>query len=153
MGPAVQELRAFLEFLRKKDLKFTSQRELIVKAVFSGHRHFTADELFAEMRRKDRTLSRATVYRTLALLVEANLVDANDFERGQVFYERKFGYEHHDHLICIDCGKIIEFRNDEIEKIQGQVTQKYGFKCLYHRHQLFGQCKQCCTRGSPAKKN
>ncbi len=147
MGPAVQELRAFLEFLRKKDLKFTSQRELILKAAFTGHRHFTADQLFDEVRKKDRTISRATVYRTLSLLVDANLLDASDFERGQLFYERKFGYEHHDHLVCIDCGKIIEFRDSEIEKMQDQVTNKFGFKLLYHRHQLFGRCRQCCHGG------
>ena len=153
MGPAVQELRAFLDFLRKKDLKFTSQRELILKAVFTGHRHFTADQLFEEVRRKDRTISRATVYRTLALLAEANLVEANDFDRGQLFYERKFGYEHHDHLICIDCGKIIEFKNQEIERIQDQVTQGYAFKPLYHRHQIFGQCHGCCKKGAGRNKN
>ena len=152
MGPAVQELRAFLEFLRKKDLKFTSQRELILKAVFTGHRHFTADQLFEEVRQKDRTISRATVYRTLSLFVEANLLDANDFERGHLFYERKFGYEHHDHLVCIDCGKIMEFRNQEIEKIQDQVTEEYAFKPLYHRHQIFGQCAKCCQKGGGGKK-
>ncbi len=146
MGPAVQELREFIEFLGKKELKFTSQREIILKAAFTGHRHFTADQLFEEVRRKDKTISRATVYRTLALFVEANLLEANDFKRGQAFYERKFGFEHHDHLVCIDCGKIMEFQNQEIERIQMQVTEQYAFKPLYHRHQIFGQCQKCCNK-------
>lgn len=146
MGPSAQEIRPFLEFLKKKDLKFTSQRELIMGAVFSGHKHFTADQLFEEIRKKDRAISRATVYRTLALLVEAELLDANDFSRGQTYYERKLGYQHHDHLVCVSCGKIIEFQSPEIEKMQDEVTERYGFKSVYHRHQIFGQCSRCCHK-------
>ena len=143
MGPSAQEIRPFLEFLKKKDLKFTSQRELIMNAVFSGHRHFTADQLFDEVRKKDHTISRATVYRTLALLVEANLLDANDFSLGQAYYERKFGYEHHDHLVCNGCGKIIEFENNPIEKLQDAEARRHQFKIVYHSLKLFGFCKNC----------
>lgn len=146
MGPFLQELTPFLEFLKKKDLKFTSQREIIVNAACARHRHFTAEQLFDEVRKKDSAISRATVYRTLSLLVEADLLEANDFERGQTYYERKMGYRHHDHLICLDCGKIIEFSNQEIEDLQDRVTKQHGFAPLYHRHQIFGQCQRCCTR-------
>ena len=135
--------RAFSDFLEKKDLKLTSQRKAILHEALEARGHFSAEQLLSLSKKADNTISKATVYRTLALLKESKILEEQDFGDGKKLYERGQGRKHHDHFICIRCGKIIEFENDHIEKLQDSEAKKHHFKVVYHSHKLFGFCKNC----------
>lgn len=140
--PSLKELKKRFNI---KDLKLTRPREIIVERILSGKagRHFSADELYETHRRKHRDVSRATVYRTLNLLAQKGIVEEHDFGRGEKYYERRMERPHHDHLICIHCGRIIEFENPEIERLQSKIARHEGFTVAYHSHKLFGACPRC----------
>lgn len=127
------------------DLKLTRPREVIVKRILSAKsgEHFSADELWELLRKKHKRVSKATVYRTLNLLVEKKVVEEHDFGRGQKYYERLVERPHHDHLICVHCGRIIEFENPQIEGLQEQIARRENFVIAYHSHKLFGTCSHC----------
>ncbi len=133
----------FTTFLEKKSLKLTSQRRTILHRALEASGHFSAEKLLELSKKKDSTISKATVYRTLALLKESQILEEQDFGDGRKIYERAQGRKHHDHLVCIKCGKIIEFENDLIEKLQDQEAQKRSFHIVYHSLKLFGTCKDC----------
>ncbi len=135
--------KLFSEFLEKKDLKLTSQRKTILHEALQASGHFSAEQLLAFSKKADTTISKATVYRTLALLKESKVLEEQDFGDGKKLYERGQGRKHHDHFICIRCGKIIEFENDHIEKLQDAEAKKQHFRVVYHSHKLFGFCKNC----------
>jgi len=141
------ELETFRRFLKERGHKLTLQREAIVRRIQRIDKHFSAEELFEVLRGENKSTSKATVYRTLALLVEANLLDALDFERGHLLYERAKSEAHHDHLICIACKRIFEFRNEEIERLQEQVARRHDFEMVSHTHQIYGVCSRCKNRG------
>jgi len=143
-------IEAFHEFLKDRDLKTTSQRDLIVKEIFlSPHQHFSADELLETVRKKDSSISRATVYRTLSLLLESSMMEELDIGKGHKYYETMFGVSHHDHLICLKCEKIVEFESPEIEALQDEIIKKSGFKSVYHSHKIFGYCSVCKKKEKP----
>ena len=134
--------KTFSDFLEKKDLKLTSQRRTILRqAVRDGH--FSAEMLLDFSKKADPTVSKATVYRTLLLLKEAKILEEQDFGDGKKLYERAQGRKHHDHLICIKCGRIIEFENDPIERLQDSEAKRHRFKIVYHSLKLFGFCRNC----------
>ena len=134
--------RSFSEFLQKKDLKLTSQRRTILRqAMHDGH--FSAEMLLDFSKKADATISKATVYRTLSLLKESKILEEQDFGDGKKLYERAQGRKHHDHFVCIKCGKIIEFENEPIERLQDNEAKKHHFKVVYHSLKLFGFCKSC----------
>lgn len=140
---AQQAERLFSDFLDKKDLKLTSQRRAILRQALDAKGHFSAEALLKLSKKKDSTISKATVYRTLALLKEANVLEEQDFGDGKKLYEIAVERKHHDHLICIKCGKIIEFENEPIERLQDGEASKHRFKIVYHSLKLFGFCKNC----------
>lgn len=129
-------------------LKLTRPREAIVQKILStkSGEHFSADELWERLRRKDRRVSKATVYRTLNLLVQKKVVEEHDFGKGQKYYERMLERPHHDHLICIRCGRIIEFESPEVEGLQEKIARRENFVIAYHSHKLFGTCSRCHPR-------
>src|SRR5262245_26009272 len=129
-----RELRErWAEFLKERNLNTTQQRELIVDAFLRSHEHVSIDELLARVRRRSPTVGYATVYRTLKLLVDSGLANPRQFDDGQTRYE--VAGAHHDHLICVKCGLILEFENDEIERLQEQMAQFLGgFRVLRHKH-------------------
>ena len=134
--------KTFSDFLEHKDLKLTSQRRTILhQAMRDGH--FSAEKLLEFSKKEDPTVSKATVYRTLALLKQAKILEEQDFGEGMKLYERAQGRKHHDHFICIKCGKIIEFENDTIERLQDAEGRKHRFKIVYHSLKLFGFCQNC----------
>jgi len=139
----------FIDFLSGKDLKYTSQRKTILDQAFKAKGHFTADELLDSAKRQDKTISKATLYRTLSLLVESQLLEEQDFGSGKKSYERLTGRHHHDHLICVKCHKILEFENEEIERQQEGEAERRGFRVVFHSHKLFGFCKEC-SASAPA---
>ncbi len=139
-------LDAFREYLKKKELKLTGQRTTIVQKVFTTHRHFTAEELQELLRTEKRRISKATVYRTLALLTECDLIVEHDFAQGQKYYEQIFGRAQHDHLICVSCGKIEEFTYDPIDEFQARISRAKGFRAISHALHIFGVCERCSSK-------
>ncbi len=135
--------KSFSDFLEKKDLKLTSQRKTILRGAIGAEGHFSAEKLLKFSRKKDDTISKATVYRTLSLLKESKVLEEQDFGDGRKLYERGLGHRHHDHFICIRCGKILEFENDPIERLQDAQARKMNFRVVYHSLKLFGFCKNC----------
>ena len=142
MSPNAAE-KAFSGFLEKKDLKLTSQRRTILHQAIQAPGHFSAEKLLALSKKEDSTVSKATVYRTLALLKESQILEEQDFGDGKKLYERAQGRKHHDHFVCVRCGKILEFENDRIEQLQDAEARKFDFKVVYHSLKLFGFCKKC----------
>lgn len=144
----ITEEDRFRDYLKKKALKFTPERKLILKEVFSFHKHFNVEELFSRLRKKNKAISRATIYRTLPLLIESGLIREALRCRDRVYYEHVFGHPHHDHLVCIECGKIIEFKNEKLEKLQDGICKKYGFEPIEHRLGIKGYCRRCHKKTS-----
>ena len=134
---------AFSSFLEKKSLKKTHGRDLIVKAAASIKGHFDAEQLMDEVRKSDNKVSRASVYRTIPLLVKAQIVEESIQKDGRRIYEFSDGHGHHDHMICVKCGAIIEFHDDVIEKHQKLMAKKYNFEMTGHRMEIKGICSRC----------
>jgi Fur family ferric uptake transcriptional regulator len=130
------------DYLRKKGLKTTQQREAIVDAFLRSSGHVNLEDLLSNARRKQPSVGLATVYRTVKLLEEAGIAAARHFGPGQTLYEVSEGRAHHDHLICESCGFITEFENDEIEHLQDAAARRFGFNVIRHRHELFGLCEK-----------
>jgi Fur family ferric uptake transcriptional regulator len=142
-------VRAQLEtFIRQKGLRRTNQRDAIVNAVFAKDEHFTADELYDRVRKTDSTTSRATVYRTLALLVECGLLREIDLGDDQTTYDPNFlNKPDHNHLLCIDCGRVVEFEDPEIEALNECVTRRLGFKPVRQTLKIEATCEQLRING------
>jgi Fur family ferric uptake transcriptional regulator len=140
----------FSEYLARKRLRLTRERRAILEEMLRIRGHFDADQLLVHFRSKGRTVSRATLYRTLARLVDAGLVHKIEMEHGQARYETMFGRHHHDHMICLTCGRIIEFESREIERAQDEVCRKKGFTMTGHMHQIRGHCAACAARAAAA---
>lgn len=128
--------------LAKRGLRNTRQRDVLTQILFSSEQHFSLDELLALAREKDDGIGYATVYRTVKLLTELGLAHERHFSDGQTRYEASDGM-HHDHLICTDCGTIVEFEDDRIEQLQEEVAAKQGFLLVTHRMELYGLCPTC----------
>lgn len=143
-----KEIRnAFEAFLRKRALKLTPQRERIFERAFSTHDHFSAETLYGWLKDEDGPpVSRATVYRTLALLVEGDFLESLDTGQGELLYEHVLGHRHHDHIVCLDCGRIEEFYDADIERLQEEAASRKGFELVYHNLRLFGLCSSCARK-------
>ena len=138
-----QETEVLNTFIRRKGLRFTPQREKILKTFLSSEGHLSVEELFNLSKKQDATIGYTTVYRTMKLFEEAGLAEKLDFGDGLPRYEHKYGHKHHDHFICIKCGKCLEAMSPKIEKSQEALAKKYGFKTIWHKLQIFGICKKC----------
>lgn len=140
MSPA---LATFRKYLQSVGLKLTRPRRLVAEKLLAARRHVSADEIL-EMLRRDRTpVSKASVYRSLAILQESGLFDGHDFGQGRKVYEPMVGRAHHDHLYCIACGDVLEFEEPRIEELQDEVVRRYRFTPVYHSHKIFGYCRDC----------
>jgi len=129
--------KRFSDALQNEKLKLTSQRLAIFDEVIYGKKHRECEEICASLKRKNNNVSRATVYRTLDILIKYDFVRKMDIGDGRIRYESKIGHPHHDHMICVETGKIIEFVSDEIELIQDKIAEEKGYKIIKHIHQLF----------------
>src|SRR5881398_2301655 len=139
----------FIDFLGQRNLRLTSQRQAIIDSVFSTDEHFTAEQLLAWSRQRDKSVSRATVYRTLPLLTESGLVREMDFGKDYKFYDPNYAeHPHHSHTICGDCSRIVEFESEKIEKLENEITQKLGFSVKAQRLHITGACEQMKRLGS-----
>ncbi len=135
-----EALKSFEGFLRDKRLKMTEQRRTMIRTALGQRGHFSAEDLYRHLNVAGESVSMATVYRGLALLEEAEMLDGHDFADGQRRYERALDREHHDHMICVDCKAVVEFTNDEIERLQEEVVSKHGFTLKDHSLTLFVKC-------------
>jgi len=142
------------EYVAENGLKFTRQRELIADVFFKSGGHLKVEDLLERVREVDPQVSLATVYRTMKLLTECGLAEPHRFHDGQTRYEPSEGDdEHHDHLICTECGRIMEFFNPEIERLQEQIAESFGFRVQDHRMELYGTCNEpeaCPYRDDPS---
>jgi len=138
----------FSDYLARHQLRLTRERRAILEEMLQVRGHFVADQLLEHFRSKGRVVSRATLYRTLARLVEAGLVHKIEMAQGQARYEVMFGRHHHDHMICLTCGRLIEFESREIERLQEEICRRKGFTMTGHMHQIRGLCGECAARAS-----
>ena len=142
-----------MTFLAGKRLRITAQRRVIIDTVFSTEEHFTAEQLLAWSRQKDRSVSRATVYRTLPLLTESGLVREMDFGKDYKFYDPNYAeHPNHNHIICQDCEKIVEFENEKIEQLEEEISHGLGFSVKSHRLQITASCDELKKLGACTKK-
>ena len=137
----------FSDFLQQQGLKLTSEREALVREIFSIHYHFEADELLFKMKQANTKISRATVYRTLELLVKSGLVRRVHLGEDHYHYEHVSGNSHHDHLICTTCGAVIEFHDEELEQRQREICERKKFTPTFHNLQILGLCDACRRKG------
>lgn len=134
------------EYQRLHALKTTSQRELIVDVFLRGTQHVSIEELLTEVRRHSAKVGYATVYRTLKLLAECGVANEQRFGEGVTRYEIANEEHHHDHLICLECGRIEEFEEPAIEELQEQIALRHGYEVRSHKHELYGLCPDCRRR-------
>ncbi|MDH3328905.1 MAG: transcriptional repressor [Desulfobulbaceae bacterium] len=140
MNPA---LNKFEHYLKINSLKMTNQRYLVAQAFLKHKGHISAEDLYRIVQKKFPQIGFTTVYRTLNLLVEVGLASPNSFKGSFTRFEPADTQEHHDHLICTACGKIIEFKNDHIEELQDEVASQNGFRITEHTLEIFGLCDNC----------
>src|SRR5438128_9376544 len=151
-GKAAAKKR-FLEFLGSRKLRVTAQRQTIIDTVFDTDKHFTAEQLLDWSRERDKSVSRATVYRTLPLLTESGLVREMDFGKDHKFYDPNYAeHPHHNHIICQDCEKIVEFESSKIEKLENEISHRLGFAVKAHRLQITASCEELKRLGACKKK-
>jgi len=136
------------DFIRRMGLRRTGQREIILRSAFSQQEHFTAEDLLDRVRKTQPTISRATVYRTLGLMVEAGLLREIDLGGEQTTYDPNFlDKPSHNHLVCIDCGRVVEFEDAHIELLNDCVTRRLGFKPLRQSLKIEANCEQLRVNG------
>lgn len=133
----------FRKLLEDQDLKYTFERKQIFEEVNRLKHHFDADSLYERFKEKGLRISRDTVYRTIPLLLESGVIQKSVGEGKREFFEPISAEGHHDHMVCIRCGKFIEFTSDEIESLQEKICEQHGFKLTFHDHRLFGYCDKC----------
>lgn len=134
---------AFREYLAKHGLKITRQREIILDEFLRSPSHLSAEELYLRLRHNHPNIGYATVYRTMKLLAESGIASERHFGDRQTRYEPNINEEHHYHLICDSCGKIIEFEDAKIEALFMQTAQEYKFTLSHQRLELYGLCSDC----------
>jgi len=145
-SPTREEFRVFEHYLADNGLKHSRQREVILQYFLETGGHMTVDDLYRVIHRKHREIGRTTIYRTLKLFCDAKLAESIELKDGLTRFEHHYKHSHHDHMICIECGTIIEFVSPEIENLQDEIADAYGFTMDSHRHQIFGVCQKCDQR-------
>ena len=133
----------FRQYAEEKGLKTSAQRNLIVRTFLKSKGHLSVEDLHHLVQKTNPKIGYATVYRTLKLLTDCGLAARRNFDDGQARYEHLEPEEHHDHLICLECGDIIEFENKKIEALQEGVAASHNFKTVTHNLEIYGYCKKC----------
>lgn len=142
-------IEQYIQYLKNKGLRITQQRKKLLQEIARIDRHFDVDLLLSILKSRKIIISRATIYRTLPLLEEAGMIKEVTRIDNRIFYENVYQKKHHDHMICIECGKIMEFSNDKIEKLQDKICAEYNFRPDKHHLIIYGYCDKC-ERGKDA---
>jgi Fur family ferric uptake transcriptional regulator len=138
-----KEQQVLEDYITQNNLKVTRQRRAVLEAFLHSEDHVSAEELYKMVTQKEPRIGLATVYRTLSLLTQSGLASELDFGDGQKRYEHKYMHSHHDHMICSECGKIIEFNHPLIEKFQEEIAKRHNFNITSHKLDLYGVCQDC----------
>ena len=136
----------FRHYLKEKGLLYSKQREQILDIFLKTEKHPTINDLYALVRKKHPQIGLATVYRTMKVICDAGLARETDFGGNIRRFEHKYKHQHHDHLVCLKCGRIIEVLNPEIEKLQENLARKHRFKAVRHMMEIFGLCETCKSK-------
>ncbi|HYY56799.1 MAG TPA: transcriptional repressor [Pyrinomonadaceae bacterium] len=147
-----EEQEVFLQHLQKAGLKRTAQRDLILDVFLRTEKHLSSEDLYRLVQTEDQTIGQTTVYRTLKLLTEAGLAREVRFGDGRTHYEHNYKHQHHDHMICTECGKIIEFYSAQLEALQDAMAAKYRFEPTHHLLRILGVCVDCRRQARERKK-
>jgi len=145
-----KEKEVFSEHIQKAGLRRTSQREVIMEVFLRTEEHLTSEDLYWLVQKVDPSVGHTTVYRTLKLLTEADLAREVRFGDNKTYYEHHFEHQHHDHMICTECGKVIEFFSAEIEALQDKMADNFDFKPTHHSLRMWGVCAECQKMESDA---
>lgn len=142
-------IHLFQRYLREQGLPVTHQREAVAQTVFDSSGHLSVEEIEERLREEGERIGKATIYRTLDLLVRSGLVAEHDFGEGFKRYEHRLHREPvHEHLICLECGKVIEFRSDAVKRIEQRVSDEHDFTPARHRLEIYGLCRECREAGA-----
>ncbi len=139
-------LEHFNVFLREKGIRSSVRRSQVLEIFVKCERHVTVNELVKLVLNKYPRIGTATIYRTLKLMGESGIARAVEFEDGTVRYEHDFGHQHHDHLVCLNCGEFVEIRNNCIEDEQNRIAKEHGYTLRNHKMILYGTCSKCSMR-------
>lgn len=133
----------FSAYLETHQLRKTPERFAILEEIYSRNDHFDAEELFDDLKKKNLNVSRATVYNSLELLYLCDLIKKHQFGKNLAQYEKSYGHKQHDHIICVDCKKVVEFCDPRIQQIQSMMGELLNFKITHHALNLYGICGSC----------
>lgn len=138
-----KEKEIFSEHIQKSGLRHTAQRDLILEIFLRTEEHLSSEDLYWLVHKEDNSVGHTTVYRTLKLLTEAGLAREVRFGDGKTYYEHHYNHDHHDHMICTECGKVIEFFSEDLESAQDAMADKFKFKPTHHSLRIWGVCEEC----------
>lgn len=136
----------FRSMVAQRGRKYTRQRQEILNVFLRSEGHKNLGEIYAQVVKADPKIGYTTVYRTLKLLTRLGLATERRFDDGEVRYERVPEGKHHDHLICLRCGKILEFEDEAIEALQNEIAKRHRFEVFHHRMELYGECRDCAKK-------
>lgn len=139
-------IKLLKNFLKDKGLKFTKEREEIIREIENTNGHFDPDELYVKMKSKGSKVSRASIYRTINLLLECGAIEVVENVDRHKHYEKISDKNHHDHMICLKCGKVIEFHSPTLEMLQKELCDKENFIHIRHSLEIYGYCSKCSKK-------
>jgi len=141
----------FNHYLKANGIRYSAQRDAIVEMFLKTEAHLTIAEFYERVRKKHPRIGYATVYRAMKVICDAGLANKIDVGDGVMRFEHKYDHDHHDHLICVSCGNLIEVMDPKIERLQEKLARQHAFDPMHHRLQIFGFCKKCSQKKGKVK--